>query len=415
MMKSVKLLLIFFEQIRDSFFCFYSVIFYFSSFYLNKQYILDESLKMAVIIQEMVAPEISGVVFSKNPITALDEIVIEAVRGSGTLLVQEGVSPLRWVNKWGEWVENPQDQDGLLHLVNQVVAQTLKISRTFGKDVDLEWVYDGSNLYWLQMRDITSLEGVKLYSNKLSKEMLPGIVKPLIWSVNIPITNRQWIKLIEEVTGELEIEPSSLAKTFYYRTYFDMGTFGQIFESMGLHGDSLERMMGIAPTTNGKPAFRMHPRMITLMPRMIRFIYDKWRFDNKAKLELPELLEEYTRLGEENIESLDEKEIIVRIDALYDIHCRTTYFNIVIPLLMQVYFSILRSRLKSVNIEIDQFDLTEGMDELKDFDPGVHLYNLSCSYHQFDQPTQDAILSSTYSDFMQMSDIAEFQIAVLFQ
>jgi pyruvate,water dikinase len=145
---------------------------------------------------------------------------------------------------------------------------------------------------------------------------------------------------------------------------------------------------------------------------MIRFIYDKWRFDNKAKLELPELLEEYTRLGEENIESLDEKEIIVRIDALYDIHCRTTYFNIVIPLLMQVYFSILRSRLKSVNIEIDQFDLTEGMDELKDFDPGVHLYNLSCSYHQFDQPTQDAILSSTYSDFMQMSDIAEFQIEV---
>ena len=377
--------------------------------YLKQLRGVDESLKMAVIIQEMVTPVISGVVFSKNPITALDEIVIEAVRGSGTLLVQEGVSPLRWVNKWGEWVEHPEEEDGLLDLVNRVVEKTCKISRAFGKDVDLEWVYDGSDLYWVQMRDITSLEGVKLYSNRLSKEMLPGIVKPLIWSVNIPITNGQWIRLIEEITGELDIEPTSLAKAFYYRTYFDMGTFGQIFESFGLHGESLERMMGITPKTNGKPAFRMHPRMFALMPRMIRFLYDKWRFDHKAEVELPELRKEYNQLGTEDITAMDEDEILMRIDSLYNVHCRTTYFNIVIPLLMQVYFSVLRSRLKSVDIEIDQFELTEGMDELKDFDPGVQLNNLSCSYHQFDQPTQERIISSTFSDFMQMSDIDEFQ------
>ncbi len=61
---------------------------------------------MAVIIQDMIDPVLSGVSFSKNPITGLDEIVVEAVQGSGTALVQAGVTPFRWVNKWGQ-VDRP--------------------------------------------------------------------------------------------------------------------------------------------------------------------------------------------------------------------------------------------------------------------------------------------------------------------
>jgi len=56
-------------------------------------------LKMAVIIQRMVFPVLSGVVFSRNPVTGMDEIVIEAVKGLGTALMQDGITPLRWVNK----------------------------------------------------------------------------------------------------------------------------------------------------------------------------------------------------------------------------------------------------------------------------------------------------------------------------
>ncbi|MGD9376025.1 MAG: PEP/pyruvate-binding domain-containing protein [Anaerolineae bacterium] len=40
-------------------------------------------LRMGAIIQEMVQPVISGVSFSKNPMTGMDEVVVEAVRGSG--------------------------------------------------------------------------------------------------------------------------------------------------------------------------------------------------------------------------------------------------------------------------------------------------------------------------------------------
>ena len=70
--------------------------------YLAKNAIDPKELKMAVVIQEMVPPVFSGVSFSKNPMTGLDEVLVEAVRGSGEALVREGVTPERWINKWGE-------------------------------------------------------------------------------------------------------------------------------------------------------------------------------------------------------------------------------------------------------------------------------------------------------------------------
>ena len=63
-----------------------------------------------------------------------------------------------------------------------MVEQTRSIARTYGKPVDLEWVYDGQKLQWVQLRQITSLKNVSLYSNRIAREMMPGIIKPLVWS-----------------------------------------------------------------------------------------------------------------------------------------------------------------------------------------------------------------------------------------
>ena len=52
--------------------------------YLDRMEVTEKNIKMAVIIQEMVKPVYSGVLFSHNPMTGLNEIVIEAVEGPGT-------------------------------------------------------------------------------------------------------------------------------------------------------------------------------------------------------------------------------------------------------------------------------------------------------------------------------------------
>ncbi len=76
------------------------------------------------------------------------------------------------------------------------------IEKQFGKPVDLEWVHDGEHLHWVQVREITSFRNLNVYSEKMAREMLPGLIKPLIWSVNIPLVNGAWVRILTELIGK---------------------------------------------------------------------------------------------------------------------------------------------------------------------------------------------------------------------
>lgn len=77
--------------------------------YVQRHNLASQEVEIGVIIQEMVTPMISGVLFSRNPITGANEVVIEAVRGEGTKLVQDGITPSRYVNKAGKWTGLPEE------------------------------------------------------------------------------------------------------------------------------------------------------------------------------------------------------------------------------------------------------------------------------------------------------------------
>jgi hypothetical protein len=213
--------------------------------YLVRQGIEQDDFSMAVIVQEMVPPWLSGVVFSKHPTTGLDEVLIEAVYGRGEALLQDGITPMRWRFKWGSWLEEPPDADQLKDTITTVVEGTRRIAQLAKGPVDLEWVSDGENVHWVQMRPITALAGLRLYSNRISREVLPGVIAPLIWSINVPLVNRAWLRLFAELVGSNDIAPEDLAKAFHYRAYFNMSTIGRIFEELGLPRESLELLLGL--------------------------------------------------------------------------------------------------------------------------------------------------------------------------
>ncbi len=81
--------------------------------------------------------------------------------------------------------------------------------------IDLEWVFDGKEIQWVQMRKITTLNAHNVFSNRLSKDMMPGMIHPLIWSINVPLINSVWLKILEELVGKLPIKPEDLAKSFF--------------------------------------------------------------------------------------------------------------------------------------------------------------------------------------------------------
>ena len=346
--------------------------------YLDKFSLASNDIKMAVIIQEMVEPHFSGVCFTHNPMTGSHEIVIEAVPGEGTALVQDGVTPERWISHGGSWIAKPDETKMPMDVANQIITQAKQIIRKIKKPIDLEWVYDGREIYWVQMREITTLEDLKVYSNRMSKDMMPGIIHPLIWSINVPLINTVWLGLLEEMVGPLAIKPEDLAKSFYYRSYFNMSAIGQVFSAVGLPSEGLEMMMGIVPNREGRPIMKPNLQMLRHVPRMIAFMFDKWTFERKIKKSLPLLESELNKFSKNPsgpIESLMDE-----IRNLYEIVQKIVYFNVITPILVSMYVRILESQLKKFNIDMLQFDLSENLEELDRYNPNVTLERLKQEY-----------------------------------
>ena len=61
--------------------------------YINEKNIVDDNTKVSVIVQEMIDGDISGVMFTKDPVSGDDTIIIESVLGLGEKLVQGEVTP----------------------------------------------------------------------------------------------------------------------------------------------------------------------------------------------------------------------------------------------------------------------------------------------------------------------------------
>jgi len=353
--------------------------------------------RMAVLVQEMVEPVVSGVAFSKNPITGMDEVVMEAVRGPGTALVQRGASPHRWVHKWGQWLQVPVDHVLPPQVAQQLIEDTRRIGRQFGRDVDLEWVFDGKAVSWVQLRPITTLKDTLIYSNAISKEMLPGLITPLVWSVNIPLVAGVWVNLLNRLVGETGMDPQRLVRRFYFRAYFEMASFGRVFQRLGLPPETLEMMMGIGTSGAMMPRMKMGPGMMRLAPRWFPFMLEGLRFAPTTERALPARWQAARALAPDPAKRLSNPQLLQQVDQLFGLVRRITYDNIVGPLLMYLYNGMLRRVLSQAGIDMNTMDLTRGMDELQRYDPNPALAALHDAYVALPQAQQQALTESGWS------------------
>jgi len=288
--------------------------------------------RMAVLLQEMVAAEASGISFSRNPVTGADEVVVEAVTGTSERLTQGEVTPHRWVLgslSSSTEVEAPGVPQSV---IRQVAGDTREIARRVGYPVDLEWAYDGDRVVWLQLRPITALAGLPVYSNRISREYLPGLIKPLVWSINVPMINGAWVDLFQELVGPLEIDPMTLAKRFCDRAYFNMSGMGELFVKLGLPENTLEILLGLAPNVAGK-IFRTRWQLVRHIPRAVVFLYDKVFFRRRIERLCPVVLSQFAESGARLAQVSNDDEIIRTIDELLPAMRRTAYARIVSSLI----------------------------------------------------------------------------------
>ncbi len=154
--------------------------------YREKQGINHASVGLAVVVQEMVAADVAGVMFTVNPVTgAADEAVITASYGLGEAVVSGLVIPDTYVvskqrltiskresgRKESKVVQEGQgtvvipmpaaEQENKLCLPDATVAEIaragLNVERHYGEPQDIEWALAGGQLYVLQARPVTAL------------------------------------------------------------------------------------------------------------------------------------------------------------------------------------------------------------------------------------------------------------------
>ena len=98
---------------------------------------------------------------------------------------------------------------------------------------DIEWSFDGQQLWVLQSRPITTL--LPIWTRKIAAEVIPGVIRPLTWSINRPLTCGVWGDLFTTVLKDraADIDFSQTATLHYMRAYFNATLLGDIFYSDG--------------------------------------------------------------------------------------------------------------------------------------------------------------------------------------
>lgn len=357
--------------------------------YCRRNGIDPNSIQMTIVLQPMVDAKLSGVSFSRNPLTGFDEVVVEAVEGLGESLVQGGVTPERWIEKWGEWVQAPRDRSREA-VVREVVEGTRRAAEAYGSPVDLEWAWDGKRLSWLQLRPITAFDSENVYSNRIAREVLPGRIKPLVWSLNVPLVNGAWISIFTELIGKNDLRPDDLAKPFAFRAYFNMGAIGCILDELGMARETLEIMMGLEGGVK-RPRFRPGPKALRHVPRMLRFAWTKLRFESTLQTLLPQLRERFAPFADAPVDRMTAAEALADVDRLFPAAQRAAYVNIVTPILMSVYNYRLEAKLKEQGVDYAEFDVAKGFDEIDRYDPNARLNDLRFAYHALDPRDQAAL------------------------
>lgn len=344
---------------------------------------------MSVIIQEMVQSQWSGVAFSINPVTGRHEFVIEAVKGSGVQLVQDGVKPYRWTWCQGNWNYEGDAEEDIKGVLELLVNGIKVLQKAWDGAVDIEWAYDGQQLFYLQCREVTVSEFPCIYSNHISREVLPGMIKPLVWSVNIPLVNSAWIRLLEGLLGKLNIKPEELSKSFYYRAYFNMGTLGALFKRMGLPNDSLESLMG-RKNPSGKSSFKPGLKTMSYVPSMLGFVLKNLNIQRKFRKEFEGIRTSTDQLTEK-LKKMKVSEYHSHFEELHRVASRAAYFNILIPLSFQISNRILQQKLKKRRIPFESLDFHKDFPELSAYDPGDSLSHLQQSWAKLPAELQERI------------------------
>jgi rifampicin phosphotransferase len=415
--------------------------------YLRRQRVAPDAL-MGVVLQRMVPADVSGVLFTVNPLTGdASEMVINANYGLGCSVVDGRVSPdtLRVDKATGQQcdqvlgdkslrtVADPEggvrDEDvpaearaqPCLHdaLVEELTRLGRRVEEHFGDARDVEWAFADDRLFVLQARPITTLgKGASrrrarrrassdrssiVWSNVNVGEALPGVATPLTWSVASGFSELGFRRAFGAL-GCTVPRDAELVGNFRGRIYLNLTEFmGILSQVPGLTPRMLLALGGGGEVDRLEADVERRSPLGFLMRlplTVTRFARENYRITERAEAFEQAFEAEFRRLSRLDLRVLPPASLAKTLSDVERILddagavMLTCYGNLLssVVLLRTVLRAVARDRADAL-----QRDLLTGLADVESAAPGLALWHIA-EMARAEDAAREVILSAEASD-----------------
>lgn len=386
--------------------------------YAARHRIRPSELAMAVVVQEFVAAERSGVVFSVNPLTGRDtHMLIESCHGLGEALVGGEITPEQVVFDWQQKrevsfsrhrqthahlplaagqgtmvraLEEPLQHERILseNEVAALVGFALRLQTHHGFPVDIEWVIARGRVQIVQCRPVTSVSHAAIQGQWTTADFKDGGVSSavcsqamwslydLIWEEQMPAYLRKVRLLLDGGRGN-----TCWGDMFFGRPYWNATAVKDCAKRIpGFVEREFDESLGIQVGYEGKGhVTRITPRSVLDGVRTLfalrRSFRERIAYNRQV---VPRIRERLARLAAVAPESLQLHELTARFRTLilddYRLVEGSYFLHIFDNSNVQTLF---RDLLKPYRERVNLLHLLGGLEEISHLQPNFELWILS--------------------------------------
>ncbi|MGD2248635.1 MAG: PEP/pyruvate-binding domain-containing protein [Candidatus Methanofastidiosia archaeon] len=370
--------------------------------YRKKMGIKNKDIKMAVLVQEMIPAEASGVLFTEDP------MVIEGVWGLGEALVGGKAVPDRFIvnrdsfnvkeqeisHKHGmstlnssggiDIIDVPENLKDAPVLNDEHIRELCdlgkRVEELFGHPQDIEWALYEDKIMLLQARPVTVKQKPTVWSRANAADTQPGYVTYLS---RIPENKPDDIVLglrpllirfgIKDIPDDIKFRGY-----IYGHVYLNMTTVHDTLGGIpGLSPEVLDQSLGHTSeeeVTDSKLGFS---EMMKLIPGTLRVMRFFMGLPQKAEKVIPQSMALIEAIKHKNLQEMSAEELEQLVWEMYERNSQVFQVHSVTALAVFSLFGVLQKLMAKIEEEGSENLLTIGLEGMSSSQLGVEMWQLA--------------------------------------
>jgi len=421
--------------------------------YRHNHKIPFKGIRPAVIIQEMIFGDISGVMFTSNPLNNdIDQTLINSTYGIGEGIVSGELDSDTWiVDQYDEIVEEKivpkqemisfdyENQYGTKKInVDQIKAEKSSLNQSsvlklkkIGESIesifahtpqDIEWCVKNNMFYILQSRPITTFSKINkkitktILDNSNIIESYPGVTSPFTFSFASMCYNDVYRQFFSSM-GVSEKRINSLSSSFRTllcyiegRIYYNINSWHntlQLLPGYNLNSELMDNMMGVKNPTkiDTLENVSLSDKWLVEIPRLLHGIFNIFGSFKALERTMKKFINTFYAVTndymDEKFESYTNESLLKIYEHEIDPKVLKNWkAPIINDLYVMIYFGLLTKLMKKLDIENNesiQNDLLCGEGEVESTKPTIEIIKIS-NWIRHDKELMNFFLSSSEAE-----------------